>query len=166
MKKFLIFTIALAVLIALPYSPVFPQAPQTLMVGSLMTNDGSKDFGIWAGASVKIIENEQAGVKSSLRTGYFYVNSSPNEIQSFSILNVLEKNIKSLSQTTTLYVATGGGFLIEIEDEEDMINGAFLLEVGAQFGKTIKLALGGHYEPIQGASNRTFVYLLVNLFPN
>jgi len=166
MKKLMIFTIALAVLIALPYSAVFPQAPKTLMLGSLMTNDGSKDFGIWAGASVKIIENKEVGVASYLRTGYFYVNTSPNEIQSFSILNVLEKNIKSLSQTATLYVATGGGFLIEIEDEEDMINGAFLFEVGAQFGKTIKLALGGHYEPIQGASNRTFVYLLVDLFPN
>lgn len=166
MKKLLIFTIALAVLLALPYSAVFPQAPKTLMLGSLMSNDGSKDFGIWAGASVKIIENEEAGVASYLRTGYFYVNSSPDEIQSFSILNVLEKNIKSLSQTTTLYVATGGGFLIEIEEDEDKINGAFLLEVGAQFGKTIKLAIGAHYEPIQGAPNRTFVYLGIDLFPN
>lgn len=161
MKKLLIFTIAL---VLVPYSIAFSQAPRSVMFGGLFHSGGERDFAFAAGTTVPVIENKEVGAKDYIRTGYFYSNAT-EEVQAVFTMNILEKTIKYLSSGARWYAATGAGFMIEIEDGEDTIDGAFLMESGLQFGETVKLGLGITYEPIAGAPDRTFAYLHLDLFP-
>lgn len=160
MKKLLIFTIALAMLT----SVVQAQAPTALMIGGLYQG-GQRDLGVWAGASTVAVQDTSLGVKDIIRFGYFYANSSPDEVQAISVLNLIEKTMLELKPGWTWYVSTGAGTFIEIAEGEDNTNFAILFETGIQVTDVVKLGIGLHYEAIMGQDNRKFPYLLINLFP-
>ncbi len=161
MKKTLIITLFCAVALT---GTAFSQAPRSVMAGGLFHSGGERDFAFAVGTTVPVIENKEVGAKDYIRTGYLYSNAT-EEVQAIFTMNVLEKTIRTLSSGARWYAATGGGFMFEIEDGEDTIDGAFLIESGLQFGETVKLGVGITYEPIGEGEDRTFAYFHVDLFP-
>jgi len=160
MKKFLTLVL---LLVCLPFSFSWAQAPTTFAFGVLITNDGTRDFGWFYGGNFGIIEDSSKRLVNYGRVGYFrtYAALDSAEAQSAAGWNITQKSIGQ-----HLYVATKLGALFDFEQGgDDNVTAGFGLEVGWELGGLANIGLGVDFQPVSNGVDKEFVYLLANLFP-
>jgi hypothetical protein len=164
MKK--LMTTILAVLLlcgALMTTPIQAQAPKTFAFGTLLSNDGTKDFGWFYGGSFGIIEDSARGLSNYGRVGYFRTYAALNsaEAQSAAGWNMTQKDIGK-----NLYIATKLGVLFDFEQgSDDNVNAGVGLEVGWKLGGIAIVGLGADFQPVSDGVDKEFLYAIFNLFP-
>jgi len=136
------------------------EAGSVIKCGSFMQSGSKPAFGITEGAVIQILANEELRSRVLSYTGLFHANTS-DDVEGATKLFILQKYFDPNSWLSLNASILAGG-LYDIKDEENDLNAAFGVELGASLFKWIGLCGGGLYVP-RPETDAFFLYAGIDL---
>ena len=130
--------------------------------GPFFTQGEETVLGVFAGGNIPLYAD--SGFTVFNRTGYFYASGeAPDDIQGAASWMLAKKDVELIG--VTWFVVGGGGYLWEIEGEEDNNQAAMKLEFGANIKGAFSVAVSFDHIPMGKDPDHGFLALNIDFFP-
>lgn len=166
-KKVVIGTAIVLILLLVLCWPTQAQTPKTVTFGQLYTTSGETDLAFTITGRTDMYYDSTRNFTSYIRTGYMktFNSTDTNEVQALIIQNILEKELWQFSRNASWCAAFKVGSMIKIKTGEDDVTGTVGFETGVHWSDIAITSIGVDYYPRNGQKDRTYVYILFNIFP-